>query len=263
VLVDPLGDLFIADQGNSRVRRVDATGTITTVAGGAVRGFCGDGGAPTAACLDLPAALAMDVHGNLLIADGKRIRRVTCMPDSDHDGVCDAYDLSDLDGLTVTKAVIRSKRRRQLPSQLTVRFRARLDARTYAAANDGSGFLDQAAHTGVAVGLYVTPAPVSLASSPLATVRFAPTDCSFDRGGAHCSRATAQLTLSPGSAAGSWRLAATLRGLDETMPAAGPVRLVLSANDPGGHDYQAAAEDCAQVGRSTRALRCRHATRSH
>ena len=60
VAVDAAGNLFIADYGNSRIRRVDAsTGTITTVAG---NGCCfgGDGGLATSALLNSPYGVAVD-----------------------------------------------------------------------------------------------------------------------------------------------------------------------------------------------------------
>lgn len=78
VAVDGKGNLFIADTGNARVRRVDlAAGIITTVVGNGTPYFCGDGGPATSACLD-PRGVALDVDGNLFIADGfnDRIRRV-------------------------------------------------------------------------------------------------------------------------------------------------------------------------------------------
>jgi sugar lactone lactonase YvrE len=77
--VDSAGNLFIADADNERVRRVDArTGVISTIAGTGTDGFSGDGGAATAADLNLPSALAIDATGNLFIADtlNNRIRRV-------------------------------------------------------------------------------------------------------------------------------------------------------------------------------------------
>src|SRR5205085_487214 len=68
--LESAGNLFIADEGGCRVRRVDAqSGLITTVAGIAVRGFSGDGGPATNASLSGPTALALDADGNLLIAD--------------------------------------------------------------------------------------------------------------------------------------------------------------------------------------------------
>ncbi len=77
--MDAAGDLFIADAHNHRVREVAAaTGIITTVAGTGVPGFSGDGGAATAARLDLPTALAVDAAGNVYVADtgNHRVRRI-------------------------------------------------------------------------------------------------------------------------------------------------------------------------------------------
>ncbi|MDR3617950.1 MAG: hypothetical protein P4L85_01270 [Paludisphaera borealis] len=73
------GDLFFADTGNHRVRRVDATtGVVTTIAGNGEKGFSGDGGPATAARMDEPYGLAIDQDGNLYFADrlNRRIRRV-------------------------------------------------------------------------------------------------------------------------------------------------------------------------------------------
>jgi sugar lactone lactonase YvrE len=79
VAVDAAGNLFIADEFNNRVRRVDATtGVITTVAGNGSSGYAGDGGPATAAALNGPFGVAVDAQGNLYIADtgNNRIRRV-------------------------------------------------------------------------------------------------------------------------------------------------------------------------------------------
>lgn len=75
---DAAGNLYIADSGNGRVRRVDArTGVITTVAGSGTAGFGGDGGAATAASLSGPASVVVD-GGTLYVADrdNGRIRAV-------------------------------------------------------------------------------------------------------------------------------------------------------------------------------------------
>ena len=76
--VDASGNLFIADVGNHRVRRVDANGIITTVAGNGSLGFSGDGGQATNACLWNPDGVVLDPVGNLFIADwlNYRIRKV-------------------------------------------------------------------------------------------------------------------------------------------------------------------------------------------
>ncbi len=79
VAVDAAGNLFIADQFHSCIRKVDkATGAITTVAGTATAGFSGDGGPATAAELDCPGWVSVDAAGDLFIADtnNQRIRKV-------------------------------------------------------------------------------------------------------------------------------------------------------------------------------------------
>lgn len=74
----PSGDLFIADSGNERIRRVDRGGIITTFAGTGTLGFAGDGGPATDAQFDGPRGLAGDAAGNLYVADDNnhRIRRI-------------------------------------------------------------------------------------------------------------------------------------------------------------------------------------------
>ena len=81
VAVDEAGNLYIADTNNERIRKVDATGTITTIAGTGERGFGGndgDGGPATNARLNHPTEVAVDGAGNLYIADegNHRIRKV-------------------------------------------------------------------------------------------------------------------------------------------------------------------------------------------
>ncbi|WP_406700163.1 Ig-like domain repeat protein [Singulisphaera sp. Ch08] len=79
VAIDAAGNLFIADQGNHRIRQVvKATGQIITVAGNGTAGFGGDGGPATAAMLNGPIGIALDAAGNLFIVDqgNHRIREV-------------------------------------------------------------------------------------------------------------------------------------------------------------------------------------------
>ncbi|MFQ5457042.1 MAG: fibronectin type III domain-containing protein, partial [Myxococcota bacterium] len=74
--------LYIADQGNHRVRKVDLpSGVITTVAGNGNPGFDGDGGAATAARLRFPTDVALDSIGSLYIADtgNHRVRKVNAL----------------------------------------------------------------------------------------------------------------------------------------------------------------------------------------
>jgi hypothetical protein len=78
VAVDSHGNLFIADNQNQRIRKVDASGIITTVAGNGSVGYSGDGSAATNARIRYPTGVAVDAGGNILIADHDncRIRRV-------------------------------------------------------------------------------------------------------------------------------------------------------------------------------------------
>ena len=78
VAVDSTGNLYIVDSSNHRIRKVDSTGTITTVAGTGESGFSGDGGPATQALLSFARGVAVDGAGNLYIADGPnyRIRKV-------------------------------------------------------------------------------------------------------------------------------------------------------------------------------------------
>src|SRR5207245_537671 len=66
VALDASGNLYIADDVNQRIRKVDAaSGIITTVAGNGIHGFAGDGGAATSASFGHPTGAALDASGNL------------------------------------------------------------------------------------------------------------------------------------------------------------------------------------------------------
>lgn len=76
--IDSSGNLYIAEYGGHRIRKVDVTGQISTVAGIGIYGFSGDGGDATSAQLSFPTDVAVDGKGNLYIADtyNNRIRKV-------------------------------------------------------------------------------------------------------------------------------------------------------------------------------------------
>ncbi len=76
--VDAAGNVYIADAGNNRIRKVDTAGVITTFAGTGAPSFGGDSGQATAAQLSGPAGVAADGAGNVYIADSDndRVRKV-------------------------------------------------------------------------------------------------------------------------------------------------------------------------------------------
>lgn len=77
--IDSAGNIYIADPGNARIRRVTPAGVITTFAGNGVNTFAGDGGPATSASISDASGIALDAAGNLYIADSsnRRIRKVS------------------------------------------------------------------------------------------------------------------------------------------------------------------------------------------
>jgi uncharacterized protein (TIGR03437 family) len=79
VFADNLGNIYIADVGNQRIRKVDPSGTITTIAGNGAKGYGGDGGPAVNATFYNCVRVALDLAGNVVIADqsNHRVRRIT------------------------------------------------------------------------------------------------------------------------------------------------------------------------------------------
>jgi uncharacterized protein (TIGR03437 family) len=77
--IDLAGNLYIADSGNNRVRKVDPSGIITSVAGTGINGFAGDGGPAALATLNYPWGLTTDSAGQVYIADrvNSRVRQIS------------------------------------------------------------------------------------------------------------------------------------------------------------------------------------------
>jgi sugar lactone lactonase YvrE len=78
IAADDSGNIFIADEDNNRIRKVNSNGIITTVAGNGKGAYSGDGGLATAASINFPGAVTIDRMNNIYIADSYngRIRMV-------------------------------------------------------------------------------------------------------------------------------------------------------------------------------------------
>lgn len=107
--VDTAGDIYVTDSNNSRIRKIDQNGIITTVAGSAAacQGpffTCGDGGSATAAQIDQPDGVATDNAGNLYIADSQdnRVRKVNVSATALSFGTVNVGQISPIQDITVS-----------------------------------------------------------------------------------------------------------------------------------------------------------------
>ena len=78
IAVNNKGNIFIDDELNHRIRKVDASGMITTIAGNGTDGYSSDSGVATQLALGRPITMAVDGSGNLYLSDGNvpRIRKI-------------------------------------------------------------------------------------------------------------------------------------------------------------------------------------------
>ena len=81
VATDHMGNLYVADNGNNRIRKINSAGIINTIAGSAAYGFAGDGGPSTASKLYYPRSVCTDISGNVYITDIQnfRIRKINTL----------------------------------------------------------------------------------------------------------------------------------------------------------------------------------------
>jgi uncharacterized repeat protein (TIGR01451 family) len=79
IFVDASGNIYVGDETNRRVRKINSSGIISTYAGTGTAGFSGDGGPATAANMQSPDGLCLDAAGNLYVADryNYRIRKIS------------------------------------------------------------------------------------------------------------------------------------------------------------------------------------------
>src|SRR5665811_2183947 len=78
VAVDSAGNVYVAEYGSNRIRKIDTSGKITTAVGDGIQGYAGDGGAPNKVEMSLPTSVVVDSSGNLYFADSlnNRIRKL-------------------------------------------------------------------------------------------------------------------------------------------------------------------------------------------
>ena len=79
IAVDSGGNVYVADWGNNRIRKIASGGNISTVAGNGLGSYSGDAGAATSAQFNVPSAVAVDSAGNIYIADtaNNAVRQIT------------------------------------------------------------------------------------------------------------------------------------------------------------------------------------------
>ena len=78
VATDTAGNIYLTDNTNMVIRKIDASGIISTIAGNGTAGFSGDGGAATSAEINSPQGLCVDNAGNVYFADATnyRVRKI-------------------------------------------------------------------------------------------------------------------------------------------------------------------------------------------
>jgi len=144
------GNIYIAEAGAHRIRRISTKGVISTIAGTGVAGFSGDDGPAALAQINTPYGVAADVYGNLYIADlgNARLRKVS--QDGTITTVAGGGDLApgtDNEGKPGTSVALGAPRNVIAPSDGSVYFSDFTGHRVFRLASDGT--LTTVAGTGV------------------------------------------------------------------------------------------------------------------
>ena len=81
IAADAVGNVYITESNGKRIRKVDASGTISTFAGTGISGFSGDGGPATSALISFPYGITTDAAGNIYFSDlgNSRIRKINTL----------------------------------------------------------------------------------------------------------------------------------------------------------------------------------------
>ena len=76
ITLDGAGNVYFADYSNQRIRKIDASGIITSIAGTGTAGYTGDGSPATAANINYPWGIATDSTGNVYFSTGTAVREI-------------------------------------------------------------------------------------------------------------------------------------------------------------------------------------------
>ena len=69
ICIDHMNNIYVVDSGNKRIRKISATGIVTTVAGTGTAGYTGDGGPAAAATINTPSAITVNPAGDVFFMD--------------------------------------------------------------------------------------------------------------------------------------------------------------------------------------------------
>jgi sugar lactone lactonase YvrE len=247
--VDAAGNLFIAD--GCTIDRIDVGNHLRyTIAGTGERFPCGEPGDPLATCLST-SGIAVDASAHVFITDpiGDRLWRLDCTDadadgacdskvtcsDLDGDHICDAFDFSDLPGLTLSQVAVAEAAFSAGTPVGRLDAKGTLDVGTYPPTSDPTAFLDRVAAAGLTLRLLVTYAVDPFPVIEVTSLTFAAGDCRLGGGPPPrrlvCRTPDLRLRLFR-RPTGSYGLRVRFRHLPLTTPASMAIHIAIAANDP-------------------------------